>query len=89
MDLLAKAKVAEDVATCGLEPAESHERSLRERLLRVAPLHMADAYREAERLQGDLYAAEHETRRWRAELAKHRRERERLEAEIQYLAGYL
>ena len=86
---LGRARLVEDVAECGLETAEITERELRERLCTVATNHTAEAYCQATDLQVQILTAEHETRTWRRELAKHRGERERLEAELRHLAGYL
>jgi hypothetical protein len=86
---VAQARLIEEVAQCGLDDAVASERKLQERLCALAPLDTAEAYRSAAELQGDLIDAEHELRRWRGEYQRHHHERERLEAEIQHLAGYL
>jgi hypothetical protein len=86
---LAEAKLAEGATEIGLNDAEDTERKLLKRLGALAPLRTAEAYCSAADLQGDLLNAEIEARRWRAELAKHRGERERIEGELRYVAGYL
>jgi hypothetical protein len=58
-------------------------------MLMIAQMSAIEAIRHGEALQVDLLDAEHEVRRWRSEPAKHRHERERLEAELAHLAGYL